>query len=313
MGRAAAAEIAAWAPDAVIVKADLTDTGKVEEYDEFLSVYGALGDRLHHVRGNHDAIRDPSLAICDSPYTVDLPGVTLAVLDTTAPGAIGGTIGPDQLAWLDDLAATSDRPLLVFGHHPCGISAMFTSTRGSISYDDTAAFLDVVARRRGSRVLRRAHAYEPRNARRAPDPDGRSRAAGLSGCVGRVSDLRGGLMQVMRRTKAGSARCGALPTHDPRSLRDGARLDRGSLLHPAVLDRHPMGNRIRYDGWRSLRAGSRANLGCIDRIGGPVPSPMRFHVGTRPFAKNVSYARGKAGIRSVDRSRRRAGEVTPRI
>ena len=53
-------EMSALAPDVVIVKGDLTDTGRPEEYEAFLGCYGRLGARMHHVRGNHDAMRDPA-------------------------------------------------------------------------------------------------------------------------------------------------------------------------------------------------------------------------------------------------------------
>ena len=55
-------EMLALDPDVVVVKGDLTDTGKAEEYEAFLACYGRLGARMHHVRGNHDAMRDPEMA-----------------------------------------------------------------------------------------------------------------------------------------------------------------------------------------------------------------------------------------------------------
>ena len=55
MNRAAVAEITAIAPDAVVAKGDLTATGTRQEYQQFLDCYGpAFGERLAHVRGNHD-------------------------------------------------------------------------------------------------------------------------------------------------------------------------------------------------------------------------------------------------------------------
>jgi len=149
MGRAAVAEIAALDPDAVIVKGDLTDTGRPEEYQAFLDTYGVLGARLHHVRGNHDALRDPTLAVCDAPYAVRLPGVTLAVLDTSSPWVEGGSLPESQRAWLDDLAAQSDVPVLAFGHHPVwDVDATHpVDPRYVIAHDDTRALLDVFARR----------------------------------------------------------------------------------------------------------------------------------------------------------------------
>ena len=52
------------------------------------------------------------------PQRVDLPGVTLAVLDTTDPGHTPGRVTASSSAWLDDLAAR--RPTgrcSLFGHH----------------------------------------------------------------------------------------------------------------------------------------------------------------------------------------------------
>ena len=51
------------APDAVVVKGDLTSAGTAEEYRGFLDVYGeAFGDRLVHVRGNHESYHGGDLA-----------------------------------------------------------------------------------------------------------------------------------------------------------------------------------------------------------------------------------------------------------
>ena len=120
MNTAAAAEIAALVPDAVVAKGDLTCAGTADEYRQFLAVYsGAFGDRLVVTRGNHD---NPAVgAGVPAPpavQSVSLDGVTLAVLDTSRPGWVGGDVDADQAEWLDELAAGADRPIMVFGHHP---------------------------------------------------------------------------------------------------------------------------------------------------------------------------------------------------
>jgi Icc protein len=117
MNRGAIAEMAAAQPDVVVVKGDLTAEGTAEEYEQFLAAYApAFGDRLVHVRGNHDGYNGGTYA-AEPTQRVDLPGVTLAVLDTTDPGNTPGRVTADQMAWLDDLAAEADRPVLLFGHH----------------------------------------------------------------------------------------------------------------------------------------------------------------------------------------------------
>ena len=56
MNRGAIAELSRIDPEVVVVKGDLTSTGTHDEYERFLDAYGsAFGDRLVHVRGNHDS------------------------------------------------------------------------------------------------------------------------------------------------------------------------------------------------------------------------------------------------------------------
>ena len=149
MNRAVIGEMIDLDPDAVVVKGDLTDSGLPEQYAAFLAAYGVLGDRMYHVRGNHDAFVDPTMALEDAPYAVELDGVTLAVLDTVAPGDDGGQLTADQRQWLDDLAAESTVPILAFGHHYVSNVSRVGETSSSfgINHADSAALLEVFARR----------------------------------------------------------------------------------------------------------------------------------------------------------------------
>jgi 3',5'-cyclic AMP phosphodiesterase CpdA len=117
MNRGAIAEMAAIDPAVVIVKGDLTCNGTDDEYAAFLAAYEpAFGERLVHVRGNHDGYHGGTYASLAS-QRVDLPGATLAVLDTTDPGRTPGRVTAEQAEWLEDVAATAGQPVLVFGHH----------------------------------------------------------------------------------------------------------------------------------------------------------------------------------------------------
>jgi 3',5'-cyclic AMP phosphodiesterase CpdA len=75
--------------------------------------------------------------------------VTLAVLDTVIPGTDKGRVDARQLAWLDELGAESDRPVLVFGHHhPWGPdSATRSPSYFGVNPDDSEALVGVLARR----------------------------------------------------------------------------------------------------------------------------------------------------------------------
>jgi 3',5'-cyclic-AMP phosphodiesterase len=148
MNRGAIAEMRALDPDVVIVKGDLTAKGTQEEYAAFLAAYEpAFGDRLVHVRGNHDGYYGETYA-AEPTQRVDLPGVTLAVIDTTDPLKTPGRVTADQLEWLDDLGATADRPVLLFGHHHVWSpdSRERPDSYFGIMPDPSEALVEVVAR-----------------------------------------------------------------------------------------------------------------------------------------------------------------------
>jgi Icc protein len=148
MNAGAIAEMQALDPDAVLVKGDLTDRGTDEEYEAFLDAYTQLGARMHHVRGNHDAMSSDRIAV-NAPCEIDLPGVTLAVIDTVRPGVEHGRITGDQIEWLDELSSAASKPVLVFGHHhPWDPSSTERSEHYfGINPDDSEALCAVIARR----------------------------------------------------------------------------------------------------------------------------------------------------------------------
>jgi 3',5'-cyclic-AMP phosphodiesterase len=211
MNRAAVAEIADIDPDAVVVKGDLTDMGTDAEYQQFLDCWrGAFGDRLHHVRGNHDGYYGATFA-SDAPFSVDLPGVTLAVLDTVIPASASGQVSDSQLEWLDELGAGADRPVLVFGHHHVWDPS--SSTRSSsyfgINPDDSERIIEVIARR--PRLIGYFAGHTHRNrVRRFPATGGTPfvEVACVKDFPGSWAEYRvfeGGVLQIHRRISAPAA------------------------------------------------------------------------------------------------------------
>jgi len=149
MNSAAVEEITALEPDAVVVKGDLTTHGTRDEYEQFLKCYGgAFGERLHHVRGNHDGYYGETFAD-DAPQEITLPGVVLAVLDTVIPTITEGQVSTAQLEWLDELGGRADRPVLVFGHHHVWSPASRQRPEKyfGINPDDSERLIEVFARR----------------------------------------------------------------------------------------------------------------------------------------------------------------------
>jgi 3',5'-cyclic AMP phosphodiesterase CpdA len=108
-------EITAIDPAVVVVKGDLSNDGTDAEWASFEDCYRtAFGDRLHVVRGNHDAHRGQTAYAGDD--WIELPGLSIALLDTTIPHATPGALREAQIEWLDDHLAAAGRTLLL-GHH----------------------------------------------------------------------------------------------------------------------------------------------------------------------------------------------------
>ena len=118
MNRLGVGEIAAVSPDLMVVKGDLTAEGRDQEFQDFLRCYQPVfRDRLRYVRGNHDCYEGQSFA--DWPFQeVTLEGVIVALLDTSRPHHINGSLSHEQLEQLDELGERADRPVIVLGHHP---------------------------------------------------------------------------------------------------------------------------------------------------------------------------------------------------
>ncbi len=211
MSRAAVSEMAAIEPAAVVVKGDLTASGLVEEYDAFLQCYlGSFGDRILHVRGNHDAFSGRHFA-SEPCQEMALPGVTLVLLDTVIEGKDSGQVRGEQLEWLDELGARADRPVLVFGHHHPWKpgSANRAPDYIGINPNDSEGLVEVIARRPAICGYLAGHTHRNRVRRFAETGDV---PYGEVACVkdfpGSWAEYRvfeGGILQVHRRLSSPAA------------------------------------------------------------------------------------------------------------
>jgi 3',5'-cyclic AMP phosphodiesterase CpdA len=209
MNRGAASEIAEIEPAALIVKGDLSQDGQPEEWEAFEACYrGAFGDRLHVVRGNHDAYHGQISYSGDQ--LIVLPGVAVALIDTVIPCRTTGRVTAEQLDWLDAHAAAADRPMLVMGHHQqwiAGASGKRSSEYFGLDPDSSDALAEVVARRTTIVAYTAGHTHRHRL---------RRMSCGIPtieiGCVkdfpGTWAEYRvfeGGIMQVVHRVSTREA------------------------------------------------------------------------------------------------------------
>jgi 3',5'-cyclic-AMP phosphodiesterase len=115
-------------PDLVVITGDLTDSGRPEEYAALHAILRPCLVPVLLAAGNHD---DPEALTAEfggtpflagstsARYVAELPGASVVVADSRVADSPGGTLGPGQLAWIDEsLSARPDVPALVCVHHP---------------------------------------------------------------------------------------------------------------------------------------------------------------------------------------------------
>jgi len=116
-------------PDIVVVTGDLTDSGQPEAYAHLRDLLSPLTMPLYLLPGNHDnrdALRAafPEHAYLRQTdgfiqYAVEAGPLRLLALDTVIPGASGGALDAQRLAWLEaHLAEAPERATVILMHHP---------------------------------------------------------------------------------------------------------------------------------------------------------------------------------------------------
>ena len=210
MNHAAAAEMGAIDPAAVIVKGDLSAEGTESQWAEFEDCYRtAFGERLYVVRGNHDAYEHQDAYAGDQ--WIDLDGVAVALLDTAIPGATTGRLTTEQIEWLDDRLTRADRPVLVMGHHQqwiAGAGGSRSDDYFGLHPDASDALDEVCARHTTVLAYAAGHTHRHRSRRMT-----RSGAVSIEvGCTkdfpGTWAEYRvfeGGVMQVVHRMSSTAA------------------------------------------------------------------------------------------------------------
>jgi 3',5'-cyclic-AMP phosphodiesterase len=161
MNRGAAAEMDAAGLAAVIVKGDLSVDGRPEEWAAFESCYrDTFGDRLWVVRGNHDAYHGQTEYAGDQ--WIDLPGVSVALVDTAIPTKTPGWLSDEQLDWLETRAAAADRPVIVMGHHQQWTSGARADDYFGMHPDPSDALTAVIDRQRSIVAYTAGHTHRHR-------------------------------------------------------------------------------------------------------------------------------------------------------
>src|SRR5512133_3173552 len=115
------------APDFVVISGDLADTPTAEEYQYLKRLLAPLKLPFVSIPGNHDS-RELMRAAFPQAYAsafgplnqrVEIGGVDLVLLDCSVYGKPHGELDAPTLQWLEaTLVSATDRPVLLFLHHP---------------------------------------------------------------------------------------------------------------------------------------------------------------------------------------------------
>jgi len=125
--RAAIAEVNAWGAEALVVKGDLTFSGRPKQWELVADVLAEATMPVYATLGNHDVVpksadgRDTlgraGVGIGDEPVALDLPGIVVVVGHSAVAGRPQGRVDDPHREALVRLTAGGGGPAFVALHH----------------------------------------------------------------------------------------------------------------------------------------------------------------------------------------------------
>jgi 3',5'-cyclic-AMP phosphodiesterase len=135
-------------PHAVLVSGDVADTPSSAVYEQAHEMLSRLDLPLHVIPGNHDD-RDllrarfgpaPAAAGARVHFAVSCAPLRLLGCDSTRPGSDAGSLGDDELGWLENtLAEQPETPTLLALHHPPVLTGVHVMDAIALAGEDRVA------------------------------------------------------------------------------------------------------------------------------------------------------------------------------
>ena len=152
-------------PDLVVISGDLADTPTADEYGHLKRLLAPLQIPFAAIPGNHDD-RALMRAALPQPYAPSSGALNLSravgaldvlLVDSMTPGRNYGTLDAETLAWLEATLASSDRPALLFLHHPPFVTGITHMDVQNLRNADALAAL--IARHKRTRLIAAGHVH----------------------------------------------------------------------------------------------------------------------------------------------------------
>jgi 3',5'-cyclic AMP phosphodiesterase CpdA len=154
-------------PDFVVISGDLADTPAAEEYDYLKRLLEPLKWRFAGIPGNHDSRELMRSSFPNAPYAfasgalnqkIEIGSLDLLLLDSSVPGKPHGLLEASTLEWLEaELAASEDRPALLFLHHPPFIAGIWHMDRQNLH--NAGELAAIVRRHKRVRIVATGHIH----------------------------------------------------------------------------------------------------------------------------------------------------------
>jgi 3',5'-cyclic-AMP phosphodiesterase len=153
--------------DFVVISGDLVDTPNAEEYAHLKRLLAPLMLPFAAIPGNHDGRELMRAAFPNDAYAfssgalnqkVEVGELDLLLLDSSVPGRPHGELDSPTLQWLDaTLASSTNRPALVFLHHPPFIAGIWHMDRQNLH--NAGEFEKIIQRHVCVRIVATGHIH----------------------------------------------------------------------------------------------------------------------------------------------------------
>lgn len=175
-GRAALAEAAAWGASLVVVKGDLTWSGRALQWSTVADVLTSSPVPVHLTFGNHDvvpkgvdgraALAGHGIVVGTEPEVIDIPGLRIVVAHTAEAGHRRGALARSHQAAVLDAVASARGPAFVPMHHYVDPLPFVSRYPAGIPKAEGDAFLSALARANPATFVSFGHTHRHRRKQR---------------------------------------------------------------------------------------------------------------------------------------------------
>ena len=170
--RAAVQEAVEWGAELLLVKGDITWSGRAFQWEEAAKLLAAVPVPLMAVLGNHDVgpravdgrelLAAQGITVPEDPWSRDLPGLRVVLAHTAVPRKSRGQVLPEQRRRVADLVGSAPGPAFLGMHHYPQRFRLPLIYPAGIPGNQARALLDAVAGANPATLVSSGHSHRNR-------------------------------------------------------------------------------------------------------------------------------------------------------